>query len=39
MEHFIEVKAGLVEPERCEECDYCKKTRELKIENYVSLLE
>lgn len=39
MEHFIEIKAGLVEPERCEECDYCKKTRELKIENYVSLLE
>lgn len=39
MERFIEIKAGLVEPERCEECDYCKKTRELKIENYVSLLE
>lgn len=39
MEHFIEVKAGLIEPERCEECDYCKKTRKLKIENYVSLLE
>lgn len=39
MEHFIEIKAGLVEPERCEECDYCKRTRELKIENYVSLLE
>ena len=39
MEHFIEIKSGLIEPERCEECDYCKKTRELKIENYVSLLE
>lgn len=39
MERFIEIKAGLVEPERCEECDYCKRTRELKIENYVSLLE
>lgn len=39
MGHFIEVKKGLIEPVRCEECDYCKKTRELKIENYVSLLE
>lgn len=27
--HFIEVKAGEVEPARCEKCDYCKSTKQL----------
>jgi len=27
--HFAEVKAGQVEPHRCEKCDYCKRTKKL----------
>lgn len=39
IEHFAAIKAGLVEPERCDDCDYCRKTRELQIENYIDLLK
>lgn len=39
IEHVIEVKTGKVEPTRCEKCDYCKKTRKVKIRNYNELLE
>ena len=39
IEHVIEVKTGKVEPTRCEKCDYCKKTRQVKIRNYNELLE
>ena len=37
--HLIEVKAGKIEPTRCEECDYCKRTRKTVIRNYNELLE
>ena len=36
--HIIEVKSGKVEPTRCEKCDYCKKTRTVRIRNYNELL-
>lgn len=39
MPHLIEVKAGKIEPTRCEECDYCKRTRKTRIQNYNILLE
>lgn len=38
MPHLIEVKAGKIEPTRCEECDYCKRTRKTTIRNYNELL-
>lgn len=37
--HIIEVKSGKIAPTRCEKCDYCKKTRQVKIRNYNELLE
>lgn len=39
MPRFINVKMGLEEPERCEKCAWCKMTRELKVRNYMELLE
>lgn len=39
MPRLIEVKAGKIEPTRCEECDYCKRTRKTVIRNYNELLE
>lgn len=39
MPHLIEVKSGKIEPTRCEECDYCKRTRKTTIRNYNELLE
>lgn len=39
MPHLIEVKAGKIEPTRCEECDYCKRTRKTVVRNYNELLE
>ena len=39
MPHLIEVKEGKIEPTRCEECDYCKRTRKTVIRNYNELLE
>lgn len=38
MPRFIEVKQGLVEPKRCENCEYCKKTRNVKVRGYKELL-
>lgn len=38
IEHVIEVKSGKIAPTRCEKCDYCKKTRQVKIRNYNELL-
>jgi len=38
MPHLIEVKQGLVEPKRCENCEYCKKTRDVKVRGYKELL-
>lgn len=29
IERFAQVKAGLIEPHRCEKCDYCKMTKKL----------
>lgn len=39
MPHFINVKMGLEEPRRCEKCAWCKMTRELKVRNYMELVE
>lgn len=30
IDHIADVKSGLIEPTRCEKCDYCKSTKELK---------
>lgn len=37
--HFAEVKAGIVEPEYCGECDYCKSVKAASIRNYNELME
>lgn len=37
--HIMEVKLGKIAPTRCEKCDYCKKTRQVRIRNYNELLE
>ena len=37
--HIMEVKTGKIAPTRCEKCDYCKKTRQVRIRNYNELLE
>lgn len=37
--HFAEVKAGLVAPSYCGECDYCKSIKSARIRNYNELLE
>lgn len=37
--HIMEVKTGKIAPTRCECCDYCKKTRQVRIRNYNELLE
>lgn len=29
IDHIADVKSGLIEPSRCEKCDYCKSTKEL----------
>ena len=35
MEHILRVKYGLIEPIRCEKCDYCKATKQLEgLVNY-----
>ena len=39
MPHFIAVKNGLEEPERCEKCAWCKMTRKLEVRNYMELVE
>lgn len=39
MPHFINVKMGIEEPKRCEKCAWCKMTRELKVRNYMELVE
>lgn len=39
MPHFIAVKNGLEEPERCEKCPWCKMTRKLKVRDYRELME
>ena len=37
--HYAEVKAGLVPPTYCGECDYCKSIKAARIRNYNELLE
>lgn len=39
IEHFSDVKRGLVEPEYCGVCDYCKSVKQARIRNYNELLE
>ena len=29
IERFVQVKAGLIEPHRCEQCDFCRRTKKL----------
>lgn len=37
--HFAEVKAGIVPPQYCGKCDYCKSVKEATIRNYNELLD
>lgn len=39
IEHFADVKRGLVEPEYCGVCDYCKSVKQARVRNYNELLE
>ena len=39
IEHFADVKRGIVEPEYCGVCDYCKSVKRARIRNYNELLE
>jgi len=39
IEHYADVKRGIVEPEYCGACDYCKSVKQAKIRNYNELLE
>ncbi len=38
MGHYIAVKQGIVEPEYCGQCDYCKSVKAATIRNYNELL-
>ncbi|MNM25416.1 hypothetical protein D3C81_358610 [compost metagenome] len=39
MPHLIEVKSGRIEPQRCENCRYCRETKQLnRIVHYTELL-
>lgn len=39
MDRILEVKSGLVEPERCEKCRYCRETKQLnRITYYADLI-
>ena len=38
IEHYAEVKAGLVPPKACGHCDYCKSVKQAAIRNYNELL-
>lgn len=39
IEHFADVKAGVVPPQYCGHCDYCKAVKAATIRNYNELLE
>lgn len=39
IQRFVDVKAGLVPPHYCGECDYCKSIKKAGIRNYNELLE
>lgn len=39
MQHFIDAKRGIVPPEHCGHCDYCKSVKGAAIRNYNELLE
>lgn len=39
IEHFAEVKAGVVPPKYCGKCDYCKSIKGARIRNYNELLD
>ena len=39
IEHYADVKRGIVAPEYCGVCDYCKSVKKAKIRNYNELLE
>lgn len=39
MGHFAEVKAGVVPPDYCGKCDYCKSIKGARIRNYNELFE
>ena len=31
VQHYVDIKKGLIEPVRCEHCDYCKATKKFKV--------
>lgn len=37
--HYVEVKAGLIPPQYCGKCDYCKSVKAAAVRNYNELLE
>lgn len=39
IERYADVKRGLVEPEYCGVCDYCKSVKQARVRNYNELLE
>lgn len=39
IQHFAEVKSGVISPVYCGKCDYCKSIKAAKIRNYNELLE
>lgn len=39
IEHYADVKRGIVVPEYCGVCDYCKSVKQARIRNYNELLE
>lgn len=39
MEHFIDVKKGIIPPQCCGECDYCKSIKGARIRSYNELFE
>lgn len=39
MPHLIDVKNGLIEPKRCENCPYCRMTRKITVRNYMELVD
>lgn len=38
MPRYIDLKKGLIEPERCEKCSFCKATKKTQVRNYNELL-
>lgn len=39
IERYMDIKAGRTEPDRCESCEYCRRTKKSHIRSYKELLE